>query len=70
MRQLVMNHTTVVVTHTMQQAARVSACTAISMMEEEQHGRPVKLRPTGPKYANRGDKGAKQYVTARFGQNV
>ena len=56
------NYTIVIVTHSMQQAARVSQRTAMFHL-----GRLVEEGPTGKMFTNPEDKRTQDYVTGRFG---
>lgn len=67
MRDLSKNYTIVVVTHNMQQAARVSDYTAFFMMDEERAGYLVEYGPTSTLFTNPADKRTEDYITGRFG---
>jgi phosphate transport system ATP-binding protein len=67
MRQLARNYTIIVVTHNMQQAARVSDCTAFFMMEEDRAGYLVETGPTNDLFTNPKDQRTEDYITGRFG---
>ncbi len=67
MRTLSKDYTIVIVTHNMQQAARVSDITAFFMMEEDRAGTLVEYGPTSEVFTNPRDKRTEDYVTGRFG---
>lgn len=67
MRSLSENYTIVIVTHNMQQAARVSDKAAFFMMEEDKAGVLVEYGPTSRLFTNPTDKRTEDYVTGRFG---
>jgi len=67
MRSLAENYTIVIVTHNMQQAARVSDMTAFLMMEEDRAGALVEYGPTAELFTNPKDKRTEDYITGRFG---
>jgi len=67
MRQLAENYTIVIVTHNMQQAARVSDYTAFFMMDEERAGMMVEYGPTEQIFTRPQDKRTEDYITGRFG---
>ena len=68
MRELVRTYTIVIVTHNMQQAARVSDSTAFLMMNSEEHlGELVEFGPTKDLFTNPQDKRTEDYITGRFG---
>ncbi len=62
MRELRKNYTIVIVTHNMQQAARVSDMTAFLLL-----GELVEYGPTGTLFSTPGDKRTEDYITGRFG---
>lgn len=57
----------VIVTHSMQQAARVSDFTAFLMIYENQSGSLVEIGPTEQIFTNPQNKQTEDYVTGRFG---
>ena len=59
--------TMVIVTHNMQQAARVSDQTAFMLAGEEQVGELVEVGPTNDIFTNPCDKRTEDYITGRFG---
>jgi len=67
MRSLAKNYTIVIVTHNMQQAARVSDMAAFLMMEEDRAGVLVEYGPTSELFTNPKDKRTEDYITGRFG---
>jgi phosphate transport system ATP-binding protein len=67
MRSLAENYTIVIVTHNMQQAARVSDMAAFLMMEEDRAGVLVEYGPTSELFTNPKDKRTEDYITGRFG---
>jgi len=67
MRELTKNYTIVIVTHNMQQAARVSDSTAVMMMAEDRAGELIEFGPTPEIFTNPRDKRTEGYITGRFG---
>jgi phosphate transport system ATP-binding protein len=67
MRQLAENYTIIVVTHNMQQAARVSDHTAFFMMDDDRAGYLVEHGPTNELFTNPKDQRTEDYITGRFG---
>jgi phosphate transport system ATP-binding protein len=67
MRELAQEYTIVIVTHNMQQAARVSDYTAFLMMGEDRAGFVVEYGPTGQIFTNPKDERTEAYITGRFG---
>ena len=71
MYQLVSNYTIVIVTHNMQQAARVSHRTAFFTAEVDnagvRHGRLVEFDDTQKIFTNPREKRTEDYITGRFG---
>jgi phosphate transport system ATP-binding protein len=67
MRNLAQDYTIVIVTHNMQQAARVSDMAAFIMMEEDRAGVLVEYGPTSQLFTNPKDKRTEDYITGRFG---
>jgi phosphate transport system ATP-binding protein len=67
MRNLAKNYTIVIVTHNMQQAARVSDMAAFLMIEEDRAGVLVEYGPTSELFTNPKDKRTEDYITGRFG---
>jgi phosphate transport system ATP-binding protein len=67
MRSLAKEYTIVIVTHNMQQAARVSDMAAFLMMEADRAGVLVEYGPTSQLFTNPKDKRTEDYITGRFG---
>lgn len=67
MRDLAKEYTIIVVTHNMQQAARVSDYTAFFTMDEDRAGTLVEYGPTAKIFTNPGDPRTESYITGRFG---
>jgi phosphate transport system ATP-binding protein len=67
MRILRKNYTIVIVTHNMQQAARVSDKSAFFMMAEDRAGFLVEEGNTSQIFTNPRDKRTEDYITGRFG---
>jgi phosphate transport system ATP-binding protein len=67
MRDLARNYTIIIVTHNMQQAARVSDFTAFLMMDSDRAGMLVEYGPTRQLFTNPRDKRTEDYITGRFG---
>ena len=67
MRTLCAEYTIIIVTHNMQQAARVSDITAFFMMEEDRAGILVESGPTSQIFTNPKEKCTEDYITGRFG---
>ena len=67
MRKLSQDYTIVIVTHNMQQAARVSDMAAFMMMEEDGAGSLVEYGPTSEIFTKPKDKRTEDYITGRFG---
>ena len=67
MRELAEAYTIVVVTHNMQQAARVSSYTAFLLAGEERTGRLVEFGPTQEIFTNPTDQRTEDYITGRYG---
>jgi phosphate transport system ATP-binding protein len=61
------DYTIVIVTHNMQQAARVSDMTAFFMVNENGAGTMVEIGPTGQIFTNPNDERTEAYITGRFG---
>jgi phosphate transport system ATP-binding protein len=62
MRELKKNYTVIIVTHNMQQAARVSDYTAFLYL-----GKMIEYGPTDEIFENPKDKLTENYITGRFG---
>jgi len=67
MRELVKDYTIIVVTHNMQQAARVSDYTAFFSTDESRTGFLVEFGPTAQIFTNPKDPRTEAYITGRFG---
>src|SRR3989304_2344195 len=67
MRDLARNYTIVIVTHNMQQAARVSDYTMMMMMDENRSGVLDAHGPTRELFTNPKDKRTEDYITGRVG---
>jgi phosphate transport system ATP-binding protein len=67
MRKLAKNYTIIIVTHNMQQAARVSDMAAFLMMEDDRAGVLVEYGNTSEIFTNPKDKRTEDYITGRFG---
>jgi phosphate transport system ATP-binding protein len=67
MRELQSTYTIVIVTHNMQQAARVSDYTAMMMMRPDRAGEMIEFDNTKQIFTLPKDKRTEDYVTGRFG---
>jgi phosphate transport system ATP-binding protein len=67
MQTLKIDYTIVIVTHNMQQAARVSDFTAFMMIDDKRAGCMVEFGPTAMIFTNPKNKQTEDYVTGRFG---
>jgi phosphate transport system ATP-binding protein len=69
MQELKKNYTIIIVTHNMQQAARVSDYTAMMMLEKDgsRSGTVIEYSETKRIFTNPKDKRTEDYVTGRFG---
>jgi phosphate transport system ATP-binding protein len=67
MRELVRNYTIVIVTHNMQQAARVSDQTVFFSLNDRRQGVLVEASPTRELFTNPRDQRTEDYITGRFG---
>ncbi len=67
MHNLMSTYTIVIVTHNMQQAARVSNFTAFMMINDRRAGTLVEIGPTAQIFTNPHNKQTEDYVTGRFG---
>jgi len=67
MRELEKDYTIVIVTHNMQQAARVSDYTAFLMMREDRAGELVEFGSTPELFTKPQDQRTEDYITGRFG---
>lgn len=66
-RELVEEFTIIIVTHNMQQAARVSDFTAFMLAGEDGAGRLIEYGPTQTLFTNPAEKRTEDYITGRFG---
>jgi phosphate transport system ATP-binding protein len=66
-KSLAEEYTIVIVTHNMQQAARVSDMAAFLMMEQDRAGVLVEYGTTSQLFTNPRDKRTEDYITGRFG---
>jgi phosphate transport system ATP-binding protein len=66
-QELKQTYTIVIVTHNMQQAARVSDHTAFMLAGEDRIGRLVEFGDTQQIFTNPRDKRTEDYITGRFG---
>ncbi len=66
-RELVQQYTIIIVTHNMQQAARVSDYTAFMLADEHGAGRLVEYGVTNEIFTNPRDRRTEDYITGRFG---
>ena len=67
MRELVENYTIIIVTHNMQQAARVSDSTAFFMVDDSRTGHLMEYGPTKEIFTKPKNKQTEDYITGRFG---
>ncbi|MBP7963780.1 MAG: phosphate ABC transporter ATP-binding protein [Caldilineaceae bacterium] len=67
MRELAQQYTIIVVTHNMQQAARVSDFTAFFTVNEDRTGMMVEYGATDEIFTNPKDERTEGYITGRFG---
>jgi phosphate transport system ATP-binding protein len=67
MKELAQQYTIVIVTHNMQQAARVADYTAFLMMRQDRAGELVEFRQTDEIFTAPRDKRTEDYITGRFG---
>jgi phosphate transport system ATP-binding protein len=67
MRELAKEYMIIVVTHNMQQAARVSDYTAFFTMDSDRAGILVEYGPTNQIFTNPKDPRTEAYITGRFG---
>jgi phosphate transport system ATP-binding protein len=67
MRELASEYTIIIVTHNMQQAARVSDYTAFFNMDEDRAGYMVEYDVTKDMFTNPQDKRTEDYISGRFG---
>jgi phosphate transport system ATP-binding protein len=67
MKELAENYTIMIVTHNMQQAARVSDFTDFFMVDAKRTGHLVEYGPTRQLFTNPREKRTEEYITGRFG---
>lgn len=67
MHDLVANYTIIIVTHNMQQAARVSDCTAFFAVDRNRSGHLMEVGPTKEIFKRPKNKETEDYITGRFG---
>jgi phosphate transport system ATP-binding protein len=67
MQDLSKEFTIIIVTHNMQQAARVSNYTAMMMIDEGRAGRLIEFNRTNVIFTRPQDKRTEDYVTGRYG---
>jgi phosphate transport system ATP-binding protein len=67
MYELAQKYTIIIVTHNMQQAARVSDYTAFFMVDENSSGYLVEYQPTEFLFMNPKHKKTEEYISGRFG---
>lgn len=68
MAELKKNYTIVIVTHNMQQAARISDYTAFMLVERQgEPGRMIEYGDTNAMFTNPKDERTERYITGRFG---
>jgi len=67
MQDLVKNYTIVIVTHNMQQAARVSDFTGFMLSDEKTRGQLVEFGPSTEIFSTPKEKRTEDYITGRFG---
>jgi phosphate transport system ATP-binding protein len=67
MREIVKDYTIVIVTHNMQQAARVSDYTAFMLTDETTTGQLIEYRATAELFTTPSDRRTEDYISGRFG---
>ena len=67
MTKLAQEYTIIVVTHNMQQAARVSQYAAFMLADESRAGRLVEMDETSKMFTKPSDRRTEDYITGRFG---
>jgi phosphate transport system ATP-binding protein len=67
MRELTKEYTIIIVTHNMQQAARVSDYTAFLTADERRIGELIEFDETRQIFTNPRDERTEAYITGRFG---
>ncbi|MDZ7728945.1 MAG: phosphate ABC transporter ATP-binding protein PstB [Dehalococcoidia bacterium] len=66
-RELVEHYTIIIVTHNMQQAARVSDYTGFMLTDEHVSGQLIEFGPTDHVFTTPADKRTEDYISGRFG---
>jgi phosphate transport system ATP-binding protein len=67
MTKLALDYTIVVVTHNMQQAARVSQYAAFMLADQSRAGRLIEMDETSKMFTKPSDRRTEDYITGRFG---
>nr|WP_278286921.1 phosphate ABC transporter ATP-binding protein PstB [Tepidiforma thermophila] len=67
MRELAKDYTIIIVTHNMQQAARVSDYTAFMLTDERVSGQLIEYGPTEELFTTPKDRRTEDYISGRFG---
>ena len=67
MQELALNYTIIIVTHNMQQAARVSDYTAFFMVDDQRTGHLLEYGVTNQIFTNPKNRKTEEYITGRFG---
>ena len=67
MRELVEQYTIIIVTHNMQQAARVADYTAFFMVDDSRTGYLIEYGESNQIFTKPKDKRTEDYITGRFG---
>src|SRR5690606_41038711 len=67
MRELVEDYTIIIVTHNMQQAARVSDLTAFMTLNDQRSGTLAEMGPTDEIFTHPRDPRTEDYITGRVG---
>ncbi len=67
MKELSEKYTIIVVTHNMQQAARISDFTAFFSVDDNRSGHLIEFDDTEKVFTNPGQKSTEDYITGRFG---
>ena len=67
MKEMVENYTIIIVTHNMQQAARVSDYTAFFMVDDRRTGHLLEYGVTKQIFTDPKNKKTEEYITGRFG---
>ena len=67
MQELAQNYTIIIVTHHMQQAARVSDFTAFFMVDDQRSGHLLEFGNTNQLFTNPQNKRTEEYIMGRFG---